>query len=67
MIKLQASSGFWGSDSRAILARCIEGGESVDAGVMRTLGELGIVGGDALEQVYLTLLALFILEEAYQD
>ena len=67
MIKLQASSGFWGGDSRAILTRCIEGGDSVDVGVMRKLGELGIVGGDALEQVYLTLLALFILEEAYLD
>ena len=39
----------------------------MDVGVMRKLGELGIVGGDALEQVYLTLLALFILEEAYLD
>ena len=67
MIKLQASSGFWGSDSRAILAQCIEGGDSVDAGVMRTLGELGIVEGEALELVYLTLLALFVLEEAYLD
>ena len=67
MIKLQASSGFWGSDSRAILSRCIEGGDSVDADVMRILGDLGTVGEEALELVYLTLLALFILEEAYLD
>jgi len=67
LIKLQSSRGFWGRDSHAVLALCIEGGVSEDAGVMQSLRELGIEGGDALEQIYLTLLALFILEEAYLD
>ena len=65
-IKLQASSGFWVANSREILSQCIEGGTTEDTGVLQALSELG-VKSEAMEQVYLTLLALFLLQEAYMD
>ena len=37
VIKLQSSSGFWASSSRAILASCIEGGQIEDTNVHKAL------------------------------
>ena len=66
VIKLQSSSGFWSSASRHVLAQCLENDQSEDADVMQALEQLGIPN-DAMEQVYLTLLALFILEESFPE
>jgi hypothetical protein len=62
-IKMQSSEGFWDAMSRTMLAHCIEGGTTDDSAVLQALNELGI--SDV--RVYLTLLALFILEEAYTE
>lgn len=62
-IKMQSSEGFWDATSRAMLESCIEGGLTDDSVVLSALNELGITD----ISVYLTLLALFILEEAYTD
>ena len=68
-IKMQASSGYWETYSRNTLALCIEGGSTVDDAVLQALRELGLqdAEGDLLEKIYLTLLALYLLEEAYAD
>lgn len=64
MIKGQASSGFWEASSRDILAQCIEGEQIEDQTVREALEQLGLQD-EALNTAYLTLLALFILEEAF--
>ena len=47
-----------------MLARCIMGNTTEDAGVRQALKHLRI---KTTEQVYLTLLALFILQECFDD
>ena len=64
VIRGQAATGEWSAASRAILAKCIAGGDSVDRVVMEALASLNL---SDQESVYLTLLALFILEEAFNE
>ena len=61
----QSSGGSWSASSREILAGCILGDDINDAQVRDALSQVSL-SGDA-EAVYLTLLAWYILEEAYGD
>ena len=67
LIKGQSSGGFWTSKSRAILAACVEDGQEKDSVVLQALGALTLKEGADSEAVYLTLLAWYILEEAFSD
>mmetsp|Transcript_26563 Transcript_26563/g.33112 ORF Transcript_26563/g.33112 Transcript_26563/m.33112 type:complete len:184 (-) Transcript_26563:141-692(-) len=59
------SDGSWGAKSRALLAACVDG-ESIDDDAVRSaLGALTLTADN--ETVYLTLLAWYVLEEAYGD
>lgn len=63
----QIANGSWPSASRSVLASCIEGDSSDDADVLQALAGLTLAGDADQVTVYLTLLAWFILEEAFAD
>ena len=63
----QTSFGNWSAASRAVLAKCFVGDQSDDQNVLTALGSVTLTGGADLETVYVTLLAWFILEEAFGD
>ena len=68
IINLQSSAGNWKSESRDTLVSCLDGEELFeDADVMQALNALELKEGADKSLIYLTLLALFILEEAYWD
>jgi len=62
----QSSIGHWTAQSRDTLLRCVSDGNFEDEAVRQALSHLTLTGSD-LETVYLTLLAWYILEEAYVD
>ena len=64
VIEFQASSGYWDSTAEDTLASCITGGEISDQAIKQTLIDQGIEG-ETLENAYVTLLALFLLQEAF--
>ena len=61
------SDGFWPSSESATFLACVEGQDISDAKVREAVGQLSLAGGADSETVYLTLLAVFILEEIYGD
>ena len=67
MIKGQSSLGFWDVQSREMLAKRIDGDSIEDAVVRQALVDAGLQGEEALERAYVTLLALFILQEVFVE
>ena len=67
LIALQSSSGFWKTNASNLFARCILDGKFDDPDVRQAVQELSLQEGTDKESVYFTLLALFILEEVYQE
>ena len=67
MIKGQSSLGFWDVQSREMLAKRIDGDSIEDAVVRQALVDAGLQGEEALERAYMTLLALFILQEVFVE
>ena len=61
------SDGFWPSSTSLDFKACVEGDDINDAKVREAVGQLSLAGGADSEAVYLTLLAVFILEEIYGD
>ena len=61
------SDGFWPSSESATFLACVEGQDINDAKVREAVGQMSLAGGADSETVYLTLLAVFILEEIYGD
>lgn len=66
MIKGQSSLGFWDVQSKEVLAKRIDGDSVEDATVRQALVEAGLAG-EVFERAYMTLLALFILQEVFVD
>ena len=64
VIKGQSSEGFWDSSSREVLAKRIDGDTIEDVAVRQALVDAGLTA-ESQERAYLTLLALFILEEVF--
>ena len=67
LISLQSSSGFWKADASTLFARCILDGQIEDPSVRQAVQELNLAEDVDKESIYFTLLALFILEEVYQE
>ena len=67
VIQGQSTNGSWDSSKASILARCIAGNTIEDAGVRQALSQVTLSSGAESELVYLTLLALFILQECFDD
>ena len=67
VIQGQSTNGSWDSSKASILARCITGNTIEDAGVRQALSQVTLSSGANSELVYLTLLALFILQECFDD
>ena len=63
----QIANGSWPSACRSILASCIDGDSSDDADVLQALAGVTLAGDADQVTVYLTLLAWYILEEAFAD
>ena len=61
------TAGFWSAESRAVLASCVQGEDIMDPSVQQALGSISLSDGTDSEIVYLTLLAWYILEEAFDD
>ena len=67
VIALQSSDGNWSASAREVLARCIDGGAVEDPAVRQALSTCLAGSNQAIDEAYFTLLALFILEEAFPD
>ena len=67
VIQGQSTNGSWDSSQASILASCIIGNTTEDPSVREALGQTSLKSGYKQEQVYLTLLALFILQECFYD
>ena len=65
---MQTADGNWPSHARSVLNSCLPDSENFDdADVMQALGMLELQEGVDCTVIYLTLLALYILAEAYED
>ena len=67
MIQGQSTKGSWDTSKASTLALCISGNTTEDAGVRQALSQVTLSSGADSELVYLTLLALFILQECFDD
>ena len=67
VINGQTSAGCWTASSHNILSNCIIGDSIEDDKVRAALASITLTDGCDMESVYLTLLALFILEEAFYE
>mmetsp|Transcript_21072 Transcript_21072/g.25907 ORF Transcript_21072/g.25907 Transcript_21072/m.25907 type:complete len:109 (-) Transcript_21072:173-499(-) len=67
IISYASSAGAWSAESRPTLFRCVAGGQDDDEAMLKTLSEVALSEGFDSESIYLTLLALYILREAYDD
>lgn len=68
IIKKQKTDGFWSEDVRSLLEACID--PSSDKGqreVRAAIQNFTLADGITAETVYLTLLAIHILQECYED
>lgn len=63
----QTTDGFWAAGSESILAACIDGGDIQDQEVRDALSSVALQNGADSQTVYLTLLAMYILREAFAD
>ena len=67
MLQGQTSEGNWSVDSRSVLTTYIEGSFIDDADVQQALESVQLADGANRETIYLTLLAIYILQEAFPD
>ena len=67
LISGQHSSGYWPEQYASHLARYLQAGSIECSAVRDALQSVSLTGGATTEQVYLTLLALYILEEGFED
>ena len=67
VINGQTTDGFWAAESESILAACIDDGDIQDQEVRDALGSVTLQNGADSQTVYLTLLAMYILREAFAE
>ena len=63
----QSTDGFWKEDVRSILNECFENANATQSEVRSAIQACTLSNGVELETVYLTLLAIHILQECYED
>ena len=67
LIENQHSDGFWTSKAEAVLQLFTVSNELKDETVQELIGKVKFTAGTDLDCVYLTLVALFILREVFED
>ena len=67
LIDNQHSDGFWTSKAEAVLKKFTVSGELKDATVQELIGQVKFADGTDQDCIYLTLVALFILREVFDD
>ena len=67
VIQGQSTNGSWSISAATTLAKCMKDNSIEDAGVRQALSEVANLNTRTQEPVYLTLLALFILQECFED
>ena len=67
IIRGQASQGSWKLESKETLRKCLVARETEQVDVRDAIRQETLKDGSDEETVYLTLLAIYILQEGYQD